>query len=82
MANIIEIECPNCHSNLWINVDKKVTIQHKKTSKKNAESFDTLLMKEKEKKEKVDERFLMAKELEEEKKKKAEDIFKKSIKKV
>lgn len=81
MGNIIEIECPVCHSGLWIDPDKKIVIQHKKTKKKTFESFDTLLLKEKEKKEKVDEKFLLAKELEKEKKKKAEDIFKKSIQK-
>jgi hypothetical protein len=79
MANIIEIECPQCHSSLWIDAEKKTVIQHKKTKKKNVESFDSLLKKEKEKKEKADERFILAKELEQEKKKKAEDIFKKSL---
>jgi hypothetical protein len=81
MANIIEIECPDCHSSLWIDPERKVVIQHKKTKKKTFESFDSLLLKEKEKKEKADEKFLLAKELEKEKKKKAEAIFKKSIKK-
>jgi hypothetical protein len=80
MANIIEIECPVCHSNLWVDVEKKVVIQHKKTKKKSFASFDDLLVKEKTKKEKVDERFLMAKDLEQAKKKKAEEIFKKSFK--
>ena len=79
MANIIEIECPECHANLWIDVDTKTVIQHKKTKKKAFESFDDLLLKEKEKKQKVDERFLMAKDLEEAKRKKAEEIFKKSF---
>jgi hypothetical protein len=80
MSKIIEIECPICHSNLWIDVNSKNIIQHKKTKKKNFESFDELLLKEKEKKEKAGERFLMAKELEKEKKKKAEELFNKSIK--
>jgi hypothetical protein len=79
MANIIEIECPDCHSSLWVDVDKKVVVQTKKTRKKSFASFDDLLLKEKEKKEKVDERFLMAKDLEQAKKKKAEEIFKKSF---
>jgi hypothetical protein len=79
MANIIEIECPACHSDLWVDVEKKVVVQHKKTKKKNFASFDDLLVKEKEKKEKVDERFLMARDLEQAKKKKAEEIFKKSL---
>ncbi|UCH95233.1 MAG: hypothetical protein JSV88_34015 [Candidatus Aminicenantes bacterium] len=80
MANIIEIECPGCHSNLWVDVEKKAVIQHKKTKKKNFSSFDDLLLKEKQKKEKVEERFSMARDLEQAKKKKAEEIFEKSFK--
>jgi len=80
MANIIEIECPECHSNLWVDIEKKTVVQHKKTKKKSFSSFEDLLVKEKSKKEKVEERFLMAKDLEEAKKKKAEEIFKKSFK--
>jgi hypothetical protein len=56
-----------------------VIVQHKKIRKTNTASFDDLLLKEKEKKEKVEERFLMAKDLEQAKKKKAEEIFKKSL---
>lgn len=79
MANIIEIECPECHSNLWVDVDTKVIVEHKKVKKSKTASFDALLLKEKEKKDKVEERFLMAKDLEQAKKKKAEEIFKKSL---
>ncbi len=81
MSNIIELECPECHGQLWIDVEKKVVVQHKKAkkSKKNA-SFDDLLVKEKEKKEKADERFLQAKDLEAAKKKKAQEIFEQSFK--
>jgi hypothetical protein len=79
MANIIEIECPDCHSNLWVDVDNKVVVQHKKVKKTNTASFDDLLLKEKAKKDKVEERFLMAKDLEQAKKKKAEEIFNKSL---
>ncbi len=80
MANIIEIECPECHSSLWVDVDLKVVVQHNKALKKVNASFDDLLIKEKEKKEKADERFLMARDLEQAKKKKAEEIFRKSLK--
>ncbi len=79
MANIIEIECPDCHCNLWVDVDTKAVVQRKKTKKKNFVSFDDLLVKEKKKKETVDERFLMAKDLEQAKKKKAEELFNKSF---
>jgi hypothetical protein len=80
MANIIEIECPECHSSLWVDLEKKAVVQHKKSKKKTFASFDDLLIKEKEKKEKADERFLMARDLEQAKKKKAEEIFEKSLK--
>lgn len=80
MGKLIEIECPLCHSNLWVDIEKKTVIKHEKSKKKNFESFDNLLIKEKEKKQKADERFIMARDLEREKKKKAEEIFKKSIK--
>jgi len=79
MANIIEVECPVCHASLWVDTEEKVVVQHKKTKKKSFASFDDLLVKEKTKKEKVEERFLMAKDLEQAKKKKAEEIFKKSF---
>ncbi len=79
MGNIIEIECPECQSSLWIDVEKKTVIQHKKSKKKNSHSFDSLLQKEKDKKEKADERFQLASELEKEKKKKAQELFEKSL---
>lgn len=79
MSNIIEIECPGCHGKLWVDVDKKAVIDHKKQKKKKTASLDDLLVKEKEKKEKSDERFSMAKNLNEAKRKKAEEIFNKSL---
>lgn len=79
METIIEIECPDCHTTLWVDIEKKIVVNHKKATKKNFTSFDDLLLKEKEKKETVEERFLMARDLEKAKKKKAEEIFKKSL---
>ncbi|MCP4153441.1 MAG: hypothetical protein GY757_37280 [bacterium] len=79
MSNIIEIECPECHGNLWIDVEKKLVVQHKKSTKKNFASFDDLLLNEKKKKETTEERFLQAKDLEQAKRENAEDIFKKSF---
>jgi len=80
MEKIIEVICPKCHSVLFIDVETKKVVQHKK-SEKPKHSFDDLLRKEKEKKSQTEERFLSAKELEKTKKKKAEDIFKKSFNK-
>ncbi len=79
MGNIIEIECPECHAALWIDLDKKTVIQHAKSKKKNFQSFDSLLQQEKVKKEKVDERFQMASELEKKKKELAQELFEKSL---
>ena len=80
MAELIEVECPLCHTNLWIDVEGKKVVQHKKSKKRSFSSFDDLLLQEKEKKEKTEERFLSARELEQAKKKKAEEIFEKSLK--
>jgi Zn-finger nucleic acid-binding protein len=80
MSNIIEITCPKCKSSLWVDVDKKEVIQHKK-GEKQLSSFEELLAKEKKKKESTEETFLSARELEIAKKKKAEELFNKSFKK-
>jgi Zn-finger nucleic acid-binding protein len=77
---MIEIECPICHANLWVDTDKKNVIQHKRSEKKNLSSFEELLNKEKQKKEAVDERFSQAQSLEQAKKKKAAEFFEQTIK--
>jgi hypothetical protein len=78
--NLIEIQCPHCHASLWVDVEKKNVVQHKRSEKKTVSSFEELLTKEKEKKEAVDERFSQAKSLEQAKKKKAAEIFEQTIK--
>ena len=80
MDQLIEIECPLCHAALWVDVEKKNVVQHKKSAKKASSSLEELLNKEKEKKEKADERFTQARELEQIKKKKAAEFFEKTIK--
>ena len=77
---MIEIECPICHANLWVDTDKKNVVQHKRSEKKNLSSFEELLNKEKQKKAAVDERFSQAKSLEQAKKKKAAEFFEHTIK--
>jgi len=77
---LIEIECPVCHANLWVDTDKKNVVQHKRSEKKNLSSFEELLNKEKQKKEAVDERFSQAQSLEQAKKKKAAEFFEQTIK--
>lgn len=81
MDNLIEIHCPVCHASLWVDVDKKNVLQHKKSERKTISSFEELLNKEKEKKEAADERFSQAKSLEQAKKKKAAEFFEQTIKK-
>jgi Na+-translocating ferredoxin:NAD+ oxidoreductase RnfC subunit len=77
---MIEIECPICHANLWVDTDKKNVVQHKRSEKKQLSSFEELLNKEKQKKEAVDERFSQAQSLEQAKKKKAAEFFEQTIK--
>ena len=80
MENLIEIQCPICHANMWVDADKKQVVQHKRSEKKSHSSFEELLDKEKQKKEAVDERFSQAKSLEQAKKKKATEFFEQTIK--
>ena len=80
MDKLIEIECPICHANLWVDTDKKNVVQHKRSEKKILSSFEELLNKEKQKKEAVDERFSQAQSLEQAKKKKAAEFFEQTIK--
>jgi Zn-finger nucleic acid-binding protein len=77
---MIEIECPICHANLWVDAEKKKVVQHKRSEKKQLSSFEELLSKEKQKKEAVDERFSQAQSLEKAKKKKAAEFFEQTIK--
>jgi uncharacterized protein YbaR (Trm112 family) len=46
MAELIEVECPVCRGTLWVDVEKKVVVQHEKTKKKKITSLDDLLLKE------------------------------------
>ncbi len=80
MGNLIEIQCPVCHANLWVDAEKQNIVQHKRSEKKTVSSFEDLLNKEKQKKEAADERFIQAKSLEQAKKKKAAEFFEQTIK--
>ena len=80
MDKLIEIECPVCHANLWVDAEKKNVVQHKRSEKKQLSSFEEMLSKEKQKKEAVDERFSQARSLEQAKKKKAAEFFEQTIK--
>ena len=80
MSKVVQIECPDCHASIWVDLETQTIVQHKKQKKKKTASFDSLLLKEKEKKEKAEVRFKAASELEKEKKRRAQDLFEKSIK--
>ena len=80
MENLIEVHCPACHASLWVDIDSRQVVQHKRSAKKVHSSFEDLLSKEKQKKEAVEERFTQAKSLEQAKKKKAAELFEQTIK--
>lgn len=80
MENPIEVHCPICHASLWVDIETKQVVQHKRSEKKVHSSFEDLLGKEKQKKEAVEERFSQAKSLEQAKKKKAAEFFEQTIK--
>jgi vacuolar-type H+-ATPase subunit I/STV1 len=80
MENLIEVQCPACHASLWVDIDARQVVQHKRSAKKAHSSFEDLLSKEKQKKEAVEERFTQAKSLEQAKKQKAAEFFEQTIK--
>ncbi len=80
MEKLIEVHCPICHGSLWVDVEAKQVVQHKRCEKKVHSSFEDLLDREKQKKETVDERFTQAESLEQAKKKKAAEFFEQTIK--
>jgi hypothetical protein len=75
---IFDLECPVCHSSLWIDPKIKKAVKSEKAAKKKG-SLDDLLMKEKEKKGEFDRKFEATAELEKEKKKKAQEKFLKAF---
>jgi len=80
MPKLIEVDCPQCRSRLWIDIETHQVIQHKKATRREPADFSDLLQKEKEKKEKTDQRFAQARELERAKKEKAKRLFEQQIK--
>jgi hypothetical protein len=79
MTSIKKITCPVCHHILWVNENDQV-IKHERSKRRPQRSLDRLIQQEKEKREKFDETFLSARELERRKKKEAEDIFRNALK--
>jgi len=75
---VFGLECPVCHSTLWIDPMTKKIVKSEKAKKKTG-SLDDLLMKEKERKGEFDRKFEATAELEKEKKKKAQEKFLKAF---
>lgn len=80
MPKLIEVDCPQCRSRLWVDIESCQVVQHKKATRREPVDFSDLLQKEKEKKEKADQRFAQARELEQAKKEKAKKLFEQQIK--
>ncbi|HHF42917.1 MAG: hypothetical protein DRI99_04115 [Candidatus Aminicenantes bacterium] len=76
---LISVNCPICHSILWIDPVLGEVIKVEK-GKRPKSSLDDLLLKEKEKKEKADLRFEATAKMAREKRRKIEEEFEKFLK--
>lgn len=77
-TQVFQILCPCCHSKLWIDPLTHAVIKSEK-GKKEKESLDVLLLKEKKKKMEFERKFEATSEMQEERRKKAQEIFKKAL---
>ncbi len=77
-THVFQIKCPCCHSQLWIDPLACAVIKSEK-GKKEKESLEVLLQKEKMKKMEFERRFKATSEMQEERRKKAQEIFKKAL---
>lgn len=75
---LFSVTCPCCHTRLWIDPDSKTVIKTEKPPRKKS-SLDDLLVKEKQKKEEADQRFVSTAELARRKKEEARDKFAKAF---
>ncbi len=77
-TQVFRIKCPCCHSQLWIDPLTSAVIKSEK-GKKEKESLDVLLQKEKEKKKEFDRKFEATSEMQRERRKKAQEIFERAL---
>jgi hypothetical protein len=77
-AQVFQIICPCCHSQLWIDLLTHSVIKSEK-GKKEKESLDVLLLREKKKKMEFERKFEATSEMQKERRKKAQEIFKKAL---
>jgi len=74
--HVFQIECPCCHSLLWVDSFTHDVIKSEKGKKKKG-SLDDLLLKEKKKREEFERKFEATSEMQKERRKKAQEIFEK-----
>ncbi len=75
---VFEIECPNCHCELWIDHVTRKVIKSEK-GKREKGTLDDLLLKEKKKKLEFERKFEATSELQKERQRKAREIFEKAL---
>ena len=78
---IFQVDCPNCHSRLWIDPLTEKVIKTEKIEKKKG-TLDDLLLKEKIKREEFERKFEVTAELEKKQKEKAKERFEKAFTKI
>jgi len=77
-SRVFKIECPCCRSVLWIDAFQKEVIKFEKKARRKGD-LDDLLLKEKERKAKFDERFESTAELAKEKQKEAQRRYREAF---
>jgi hypothetical protein len=77
-SQVFQIKCPCCRSKLWIDPLTSAVIKSEK-GKKEKESLDVLLQKEKKKKKEFDRKFEATSEMQKERRKKAQEIFERAL---
>jgi hypothetical protein len=77
-TRVFQIECPCCHSHLWIDSHTCAVLKSER-GKKEKESLDILLLKEKKKKMEFERKFEATSEMQKERQKRAQEIFKKAL---
>jgi len=75
---VFELECPNCHCEIWIDPVTQKVIKSEK-GKKEKGSLDDLLLKEKKKKMEFERKFEATSEMQKERQRKAREIFERAL---
>lgn len=75
---VFQVNCPCCHTLLWIDLGTSEVIKFEKAKKKRG-SLDEMLIKEKKRKGEFDRKFEATAELQKERLKKAKEKFEKAL---